>query len=111
MPPTPSLQIEIAARKASRIATTASASAPPSVDNAGTISSAPERTTMTAMTVVSRENSAIRSDQMASREVGCSIMRRRAIALGSPWSALYHGLACGAGFARVGGFDGSGDFA
>jgi hypothetical protein len=79
MPPTPSFQIETAAPNASRIASMASASAPPSVDSAGTISSAPERTTMIAMNVAASENSAIRRDQMASREGGCSVMRRRAI--------------------------------
>ena len=67
------------APKASRIATTASTSAPPSVDSAGTISSAPERTMMTAIKVVTSENSAIRRDQMASRDVGSSAMRRRTI--------------------------------
>ena len=74
------------APNASRIATTASTSAPPSVDKAGTISSAPERTTMTAIKVVTSENSAIRRDQMASRDVGSSAMRRRTI------FARFHGF-------------------
>ena len=85
-PPMPSIQIEIPAPNASRIATTASTSAPPSVDKAGTISSAPERTTMTAIKVVTSENSAIRRDQMASRDVGSSAMRRRTI------FARFHGF-------------------
>ena len=78
-PPTPSFQIDAAAPKANRIARMASTSAPASVDSAGTISSAPERTTMTAISVAASENSATRRDQMASRDVGCSEMRRRAI--------------------------------
>src|ERR1700731_4385989 len=71
----------IAAPMASRIATTASTSAPASVDKAGTISSAPERTMMTAIKVAASENSATRRAQMASRDGGSSIVRRRAIAL------------------------------
>ena len=61
----------------------ASVRAPPSVDNAGTISSAPERTTMIAMNVAASENSASRRDQIASRDGACSVMRRRAIKIGS----------------------------
>ena len=70
----------------------ASASAPPSVESAGTISSAPERTTMIAMKVAASENSAIRRDQMASRDVGCSVMRRRAISVRSRGCGFNHGF-------------------
>src|ERR1700728_2384508 len=69
----------IPAASASKIATAASTSAPAKVESAGTMSSAPERTTMTAMSVVASENSATRRAQMASREAGCSAMRRRTI--------------------------------
>jgi hypothetical protein len=48
-------------------------SAPASVDNAGTISSAPDRTMTTAIKVAASENSAIRRAQMASREIGASV--------------------------------------
>src|SRR5580704_991975 len=80
-PPTPSNQMTIAAPMASRMATTASASAPASVDKAGTISSAPERTTMTAIKVAASENSATRRAHSASRDGGSSMVRRRAITL------------------------------
>ena len=66
---------------ASRIATTASTSAPASVDSAGTISSAPERTMMTAIKVAASENSATRRAHSASRDGGSSMVRRRAITL------------------------------
>ncbi len=71
-PPRPSRQMPITAPKESRIATAASTSAPASVDKAGTISSAPERTMMIAMAVAASENSAIRRAQTASFEIGCS---------------------------------------
>src|SRR5271168_863596 len=78
-PLTPSNQIAMPAPSASRIATTASASAPASVDSAGTISSAPERTMMTATNVAASEKYATRRAQMASRDTGSSAIRRRAI--------------------------------
>jgi hypothetical protein len=48
-------------------------SAPASVDSAGTISSAPDRTMITATKVAASENSAMRRAQMASREIGASV--------------------------------------
>src|SRR5579863_7019902 len=79
MPPTPSIQITTPAAQASSIATTASANAPASVDSAGTMSSAPDRTTMTAIKVAASENNASRRAQIASREIGCSAIRLRTI--------------------------------
>ena len=55
----------------------ASANPPARVERAGTMSSAPERTTMTATSVAASENSAIRRAQIASFDVGCGAMRRR----------------------------------
>src|SRR5580693_2197448 len=78
-PPTPSNQMTIAAPMASRMAITASTSAPASVDSAGTISSAPERTMMTAIKVAASENKATRRAQTASRDGGSSMVRRRTI--------------------------------
>ncbi len=69
-PPMPSRQMTMPEPKASRIATQASIRAPPSVDSAGTMSSAPERTIMTAMNVAASENKAMRRAQTASREIG-----------------------------------------
>ena len=66
----PSRQMTMPAPKASRIATPASTSAPASVDSAGTMSSAPERTMMTATKVAASENNAMRRAQTASREIG-----------------------------------------
>src|ERR1700726_492439 len=80
-PPTPSNQITMAAPSASMIATTASISAPASVESAGTISSAPDRTMITAITVAASENSAIRRAQIASRDTGWSMIRCRAIVI------------------------------
>src|SRR5580704_19289723 len=80
-PPTPSNQMTIAAPIASKIASTASTSAPASVDSAGTISSAPERTMMTAIKVAASENSATRRAHSASRDGGSSMVRRRAMVL------------------------------
>jgi hypothetical protein len=78
----PSRQMMMPAPKASRIATTASANPPARVERAGTMSSAPERTTMTATSVAASENSAIRLAQMASRDVGCGAIRRRTMSVG-----------------------------
>ena len=69
-PPMPSRQMTMPEPSASRIATTASTSAPPRVDSAGTMSSAPERTMMTATKVAASENKAMRRAQTASREIG-----------------------------------------
>jgi hypothetical protein len=54
-------------------------SAPASVDSAGTISSAPERTMTTAIKLAASENSAMRRAQMASREIGVSVNNCRRI--------------------------------
>ena len=80
-PPTPSLQMAIPLAKASRIATRVTTPVLASVDSAGTMLSAPERTMMMAISVAASENSAVRRAQIASRDVGCSEMRRRTIAL------------------------------
>src|SRR5271166_5586920 len=69
----------IPAAKASKIAMQARTSAPASVESAGTISSAPERTMITAMKVAASENSAIRRAQTASREIGASVNSCRRI--------------------------------
>ena len=63
-------QMTMPAPQASRIATQASIRAPPSVDSAGTMSSAPERTMMMATNVAASENKAILRAQTASRETG-----------------------------------------
>ena len=66
------------------MATAASTSAPAKVESAGTRSSAPERTMISATKVAMSENSASRSDEAASRDTGSSIIRRRAMASGFP---------------------------
>ena len=71
------------------MATTASAKAPARVETAGTTSSAPERTIMTPISVAMSEKSATRRDQMASRETGSSIMRRRTMADKVPVSLFW----------------------
>src|SRR5262252_4411121 len=72
-PPIPCCQMTIPAEKASKIAIQARTSAPASVESAGTISSAPERTMITATNVAASENSAMRRAQTASRETGASV--------------------------------------
>ena len=60
-------------------------SAPASVESAGTISSAPERTMITAMEVAASENKAIRRAQTASRETGASVNSCRRIQVSCRW--------------------------
>src|SRR4029077_13212140 len=84
-PPMPCRQMTIPAAKASKIAMQARTSAPARVESAGTISSAPERTMITAMKVAASENTAMRRAQTASRETGASLNSCRRIQASCRW--------------------------
>ena len=79
MPLMPSFQITMKAPNASTMPITANTSAPAKVASAGTSSRMPERTISTDSTVAASAKNAQRRAQMASRDVGSSANRRRAM--------------------------------
>ena len=79
MPRMPSFQITMKAPNASTMPITANTSAPAKVASAGSISRMPERTIRIDSTVAASAKKAQRRAQMASRDVGSSANRRRAM--------------------------------